>query len=62
MSDQPQHPSVEELTAFSVGLMSSLEAAVVESHICACSPCCETLLGLTANDTFVGLLQGQTIV
>lgn len=57
MSNPDKHPSVEELTAFSVGLLSSVDAAVVESHIGECSPCCETLLGLASDDTFVGLLQ-----
>ncbi len=57
MSNPEKHPSVEELTAFSVGLLSTVDAAVVESHIGECSPCCETLLGLASDDTFVGLLQ-----
>ena len=50
------HPSVEELAAFSVGLMPAAQAAILESHIGECSPCCETLLGLQSDDTFVGLL------
>lgn len=29
----------------------------MESHIGECQPCCETLLGLSEADTFVGLLQ-----
>ena len=35
------------------------EAAILESHIGECSPCCETLLGLQSDDTFVGLLQNS---
>ncbi|MCG8653610.1 MAG: serine/threonine protein kinase, partial [Pirellulales bacterium] len=33
------------------------EAADVESHISECEPCCETMLGLSSDDTFVALLQ-----
>ncbi len=57
MSNPAEHPSVKELTAFSVGLLSSVDAVLVESHIGECNPCCETLLGLSSDDTFIGLLQ-----
>lgn len=51
------HPSVEDLTAFSVGQLPAEKAATVESHIGECTPCCETLMGLSTEDTFVGLLK-----
>lgn len=57
MSQSPSHPSVAELTAFSVGQLSEEAAASVEYHIVECQPCCNTLLELSSNDTFVGLLQ-----
>ena len=57
MSQSPSHPSVAELTAFSVGQLSEDAAASVECHIVECQPCCNTLLELSSNDTFVGLLQ-----
>lgn len=52
-----KHPSVDELVAFSVGQLSIIDAEVVEGHIGACEPYCQTLLGLSSDDTFVGLLQ-----
>ena len=54
---QTTHPSPEELSAFSLGQLPPDEAAVVESHISECQPCCETMLGLSSDDTFVALLQ-----
>ena len=57
MPTQAPHPSVKELKAFSNGHLSNDAAAIVESHIGECQPCCETLLGLSDADTFVGLLQ-----
>ena len=57
MANPIDHPSKEKLAAFSVGLLASDEASLVESHIGECNPCCETLLTLSADDTFVGLLQ-----
>ena len=52
-----QHPSLKELTAFSGGHLPPDEAATVESHIGECGPCCETLLSLSSEDTFVELLR-----
>ncbi len=52
-----QHPSLVELTAFSGGQLSPDEAATVETHIEECGTCCETLLNLSSDDTFVGLLR-----
>ena len=57
MSNRNQHPSVEELTAFNIGLLPPENASLVESHISDCAPCCETLLNLCSDDTFVGMLQ-----
>ncbi|MCU0720132.1 MAG: protein kinase [Pirellula sp.] len=57
MAKPIDHPSKEKLAAFSVGLLAIDEASLVESHIGECTPCCETLLSLSAEDTFVGLLQ-----
>ena len=57
MSDLNKHPSVEELTAFNVGLLPAENASIVERHISDCEPCCETLLNLASDDTFVGMLQ-----
>lgn len=51
------HPSLIELTAFSGGQLSPDDAATVESHIEECGSCCETLLSLSSDDTFVGLLR-----
>ena len=57
MPEAATHPSPEELSAFSLGQLPPSEAAVVEDHISECEPCCETMLGLSSDDTFVGLLQ-----
>lgn len=57
MPEQKQHPSVDDLTAFSAGQLPAESAATVESHIGDCTPCCETLMGLSADDTFVDLLK-----
>lgn len=57
MTNSQPHPSVEDLTAFSTGRLPSEDAASVESHIGECTPCCETLMGLSTEDTFVGLLK-----
>lgn len=57
MSEQTTHPSPEGLNAFSLGQLPPDAAVAVESHISDCQPCCDTLLGLSSDDTFVGLLQ-----
>ncbi len=57
MSEQATHPSREELSAFSLGQLTPAAAAELESHISECQPCCETLLSLSSDDTFVELLQ-----
>ncbi len=57
MPEQTTHPSPEELVAYSLGQLSRDEAAIIESHISECQPCCETIVGLSSDDTFVALLQ-----
>ncbi|MCA9128281.1 MAG: protein kinase [Planctomycetales bacterium] len=51
------HPTRMQLAAFSSGQLAPPEAAKIESHINTCSPCCETLLELKQNDTFIELLK-----
>ncbi|GAB5440606.1 MAG: hypothetical protein Fues2KO_09550 [Fuerstiella sp.] len=57
MPQQPVHPSDEQLTAYDRGLLSPDEAVVIEAHISDCEPCCETIVSLSADDTFIGLLK-----
>lgn len=51
------HPSHAELSAYSLGQLPEEKAAVVDDHISECEPCCETIVGLSEDDTFVGQLQ-----
>ena len=51
------HPSVEDLAAYSDGHLSPAESAEMERHIESCQPCCDTLLGLSSEDTFAALLR-----
>ena len=57
MSTQSTHPTPDELKAFSLGQMPPESAKAVEGHVAECGSCCETLLGLVSDDTFVALLQ-----
>ena len=57
MLEQLDHPTKDELSAFSLGQLPNEEAASVEDHISHCEPCCETLLSLESQDTFLGLLR-----
>jgi hypothetical protein len=57
MPDPSTHPSREELSAYSLGQLPPDEAAAIDSHISECQPCCETIVGMSSDDTFVGLLQ-----
>lgn len=57
MNEQLTHPTPEELNAFSLGQLIPEDAKAVEDHIGECQPCCETLLSLSSDDTFVALLQ-----
>lgn len=51
------HPSREELSAYSLGQLPEERAVAIDSHISECSPCCETIVKLSSEDTFAGLLQ-----
>ena len=51
------HPTRAQLKAFSLGQLPPADAVAVEDHVGDCEPCCETLLGLSDDDTFVALLQ-----
>ena len=57
MTKQVEHPSVKELTAFASGQLSISQAEDVERHIGLCDPCTQTLIGLSTDDTFVGLIK-----
>ena len=57
MAQKLIHPSTAELSDFTLGRLSSDEASAVEEHISECDTCCETLLQLSAEDTFVDLLK-----
>lgn len=57
MPEENAHPSTSELSAFSLGALSTEKAAEIEQHVATCEPCCETMVNLSADDTFVGLLQ-----
>jgi len=51
------HPSREELSAYSLGQLPEERAVAIDSHISECEPCCETIVALSSEDTFAGLLQ-----
>ena len=57
MTQQLAHPSPADLNAFSLGQLPPDDAAAVETHISDCDACCETLLQLSDDDTFIELLQ-----
>jgi len=57
MPEMTVHPSREQLSAYSLGQLPPDEAVVVESHVSECEPCCDTIINLSAGDTFVGLLK-----
>lgn len=54
------HPTSEELAAYTLGRLEDEVACEVESHIQSCEPCCETMVGITSEDTFVELLQNAS--
>lgn len=56
MTQPLSHPSAKRLGAFVSGRLSPEEANDIESHISECDQCCETLVSLSAADTFVDLL------
>lgn len=45
------------MSAFNLGQLARDDALAVEHHIDDCQTCCETLLGLASEDTFVALLR-----
>jgi len=51
------HPTREQLGAYSAGQLAPVAAAAVEAHVRQCDPCCETMLGIASDDTFVALLR-----
>lgn len=57
MSHSTSHPTPEQLRAFSAGALPAAERSSIESHVSDCQQCGETLLGLSADDTFVDLLR-----
>ena len=57
MPEQNSHPSQEQLSQYNLGRLSPDEVAVVEDHISECETCCETMISLSSDDTFVGLLK-----
>jgi uncharacterized protein (TIGR03067 family) len=57
MSDLNSHPSREELSAYSLGQLPEEQAVAIDAHINECEPCCETIVELSSEDTFAGLLR-----
>ena len=57
MSKNTDHPSDEQLSAFALGHLPAVVAKEVEEHISACDSCCETMINLSDDDTFVDLVQ-----
>jgi serine/threonine protein kinase len=51
------HPSREELSAYSLGQLPEERAVAIDTHISQCEPCCETIVELSSEDTFAGLLR-----
>lgn len=57
MPNQMNHPTDDELCAFALGDLPVDIAERVERHVSDCDPCCETIVSLASDDTFVGVLQ-----
>ncbi|MCA9176198.1 MAG: serine/threonine protein kinase [Planctomycetales bacterium] len=57
MSKSSPHPTREELSAYSLGQLPPDRAVAIDGHISECQPCCETIVGISSADTFVGLLK-----
>ncbi|MEZ6138397.1 MAG: hypothetical protein R3C53_26235 [Pirellulaceae bacterium] len=57
MTENNAHPSRAQLSAYNLGQLRPDEASTIESHISVCEPCCDTILSLSSDDTFVGLLK-----
>ena len=54
MSKTTIDPSQEKLSVYSLGQLPPDEASTIESHINQCEPCCDTITGLSSDDTFIG--------
>ena len=50
------HPSREELQAYSRGLLSEAESLTIDEHISQCKICCEAIVSLSTEDSFIELL------
>ncbi|MEO1618376.1 MAG: protein kinase, partial [Planctomycetota bacterium] len=57
MPEITAHPSRQQLSAYNLGQLSAEEATTIESHVSECEPCCDTIINLASDDTFVGLLR-----
>ena len=57
MPEPSIHPSREDLAAYSLGHLPQEKYIAIDSHISECAPCCETIVDLSSEDTFVALLQ-----
>jgi tRNA A-37 threonylcarbamoyl transferase component Bud32 len=57
MPKMKTHPSREQLNAYNLGQLPPDEAITIENHISECEPCCDTIISLSSDDTFVGLLK-----
>lgn len=57
MTDLATHPSNDDLHAYSLGQLPDDQAVAIDDHISSCEPCCETIVSLSSDDTFVGQLQ-----
>ncbi|MEL7500717.1 MAG: fasciclin domain-containing protein [Planctomycetota bacterium] len=57
MSKLSAHPSRDELNAYSLGQLPEDRSVAIDAHISECDPCCETIVELSSNDTFAGLLK-----
>lgn len=52
-----KHPSVDELSAFSLGRLSQEQSQQIEAHVSSCDSCCQTMMSISSDDTFVELIQ-----
>ncbi|MEO1529044.1 MAG: protein kinase [Planctomycetota bacterium] len=57
MPNQTDHPTNDELSAFALGDLPPEAAEQVEKHVSSCDSCCETIVGLAEDDTFVCMLR-----
>jgi serine/threonine protein kinase len=57
MTELNIHPTNQELHAYSIGQLPEDRAVAIDDHISSCERCCETIVSLPSDDTFVGLLQ-----